>query len=220
MQQIFLRNLKQDQRSYLWGNHIFPSVWGVNSIKESIRRGHDDLGDHYLDCVNMCLNVMKVSIYLNNWSHVLSYVSKAQATPEIGEQRPATLKGQSLVIQTKLTCAAGLAQLATRKYKQAAKSFLAAQLDACDFPDLLSSSNVAISFKLFLEVEPQLRDIIFKFYESKYASCLKLLDELKDTLMLDMYLAPHLNTLYSNIRSRALIQYFRFYTRKQWKSVV
>ena len=59
----------------------------VNSIKESIRRGHDDLGDHYLDCgdlsnalkcysrardyctsfkqiVNMCLNVIKVgSIY-------------------------------------------------------------------------------------------------------------------------------------------------------------
>ena len=56
-----------------------------NSIKESIRRGHDDLGDHYLDCgdlnnalkcysrardyctsgkhiVNMCINVIKVSI--------------------------------------------------------------------------------------------------------------------------------------------------------------
>lgn len=55
-----------------------------NSIKESIRRGHDDLGDHFLDCgdlpnalkcysrardyctsgkhiVNMCLNVIKVS---------------------------------------------------------------------------------------------------------------------------------------------------------------
>lgn len=55
-----------------------------NSIKESIRRGHDDLGDHYLDCgdlsnalkcysrardyctsgkhvVNMCLNVIKVT---------------------------------------------------------------------------------------------------------------------------------------------------------------
>lgn len=35
------------------------------------------------------------------------------------------------------------------------------------------------SFKLFLELEPQIRDIIFKFYESKYASCLKLLDEIK-----------------------------------------
>lgn len=55
-----------------------------NSIKESIRRGHDDLGDHYLDCgdlsnalkcysrardyctsakhvINMCLNVIKVA---------------------------------------------------------------------------------------------------------------------------------------------------------------
>lgn len=54
----------------------------ANSIKESIRRGHDDLGDHYLDCgdlsnalkcysrardyctsskhvIHMCLNVIK-----------------------------------------------------------------------------------------------------------------------------------------------------------------
>lgn len=61
-----------------------------NSIKESIRRGNDDLGDHHLDCgdlsnalrcysrardyctsgkhvVNMCLNVIKVpnSLLLN-----------------------------------------------------------------------------------------------------------------------------------------------------------
>jgi len=40
------------------------------------------------------------------------------------------------------------------------------------------------SFKLFLELEPQVRDIIFKFYESKYASCLKMLDEMKVSLTL------------------------------------
>lgn len=57
----------------------------ANSIKESIRRGHDDLGDHYLDygdlsnalkcysrardyctsskhVIHMCLNVIKVSL--------------------------------------------------------------------------------------------------------------------------------------------------------------
>lgn len=79
-----------------------------SSIKESIRRGHDDLGDHYLSCgdlsnalkcysrardyctsgkdvVNMCLNVIKVSLYLQNWSHVLSYVSKAESTPDFNE---------------------------------------------------------------------------------------------------------------------------------------
>ncbi|XP_048871382.1 COP9 signalosome complex subunit 1 isoform X2 [Brienomyrus brachyistius] len=227
-----------------------------NSIKESIRRGHDDLGDHYLDCgdlsnalkcysrardyctsakhvINMCLNVIKVSVYLQNWSHVLSYVSKAESTPEIAEQR-GERDSQNQAVLTKLKCAAGLAELASRKYKQAAKCFLQASFDHCDFPELLSPSNVAVygglcalatfdrqelqrnvisssSFKLFLELEPQVRDIIFKFYESKYASCLKMLDEMKDNLLLDMYLAPHVRTLYMQIRNRALIQYFSPY---------
>ncbi|XP_069397985.1 COP9 signalosome complex subunit 1 isoform X2 [Ovis canadensis] len=226
-----------------------------NSIKESIRRGHDDLGDHYLDCgdlsnalkcysrardyctsakhvINMCLNVIKVSVYLQNWSHVLSYVSKAESTPEIAERGERDTQTQAIL--TKLKCAAGLAELAARKYKQAAKCFLLASFDHCDFPELLSASNVAVygglcalatfdrqelqrnvisssSFKLFLELEPQVRDIIFKFYESKYASCLKMLDEMKDNLLLDMYLAPHVRTLYTQIRNRALIQYFSPY---------
>ncbi|KAM7302840.1 COP9 signalosome complex subunit 1 [Ixodes scapularis] len=225
-----------------------------NSIKESIRRGHDDLGDHYLDCgdlnnalkcfsrardyctssrhvVNMCLNVIKVSVYLQNWSHVLTYVNKAEATPEFVDGH-AKDTHQSIV--TKLRCAAGLAELATKKYKSAAKNFLQASFDNCDFPDMLSPNNVAMyggmcalasfdrnellrnvisssSFKLFLELEPQLRDIIFKFYESKYATCLTLLNEIKDNLLLDLYLAPHVSTLYTQIRNRALIQYFSPY---------
>ncbi|KAK3091694.1 hypothetical protein FSP39_021926 [Pinctada imbricata] len=223
-----------------------------NSIKESIRRGHDDLGDHYLDygdlsnalkcysrardyctspkhVVNMCLNVIKVSVYLQNWSHVQSYVNKAESTPEMTEGKDG---GQTIL--TKLKCAAGLADLATKKYKSAAKYFLQANFDFCDFPELLSPSNVATygalcalasfdrqelqknvisssSFKLFLELEPQLRDIIHKFYESKYASCLKLLGEIKDNLLLDMYLAPHISVLYTQIRNRALCQYFSPY---------
>ncbi len=119
------------------------------------------------------------------------------------------------------------------------------------------------SFKLFLELEPQLRDIIHKFYDSKYASCLKLLDDIKvslfflcsskiaqclvqtsvavpefslpiafsllfsephqytalkswfclqDNLLLDMYLAPHVNALYTQIRNRALCQVRRAVT--------
>ncbi|XP_061191413.1 COP9 signalosome complex subunit 1-like isoform X1 [Saccostrea echinata] len=225
-----------------------------NSIKESIRRGHDDLGDHYLDygdlsnalkcysrardyctspkhVVNMCLNVIKVSVYLQNWSHVQSYVNKAESTPEMAEQHG---KDAGQTVLTKLKCAAGLADLATKKYKSAAKYFLQANFDYCDFPELLSPCNVATygalcalasfdrqelqknvisssSFKLFLELEPQLRDIIHKFYESKYASCLKLLGEIKDNLLLDMYLAPHVNVLYTQIRNRALCQYFSPY---------
>lgn len=225
-----------------------------NSIKESIRRGHDDLGDHYLDCgdldnalkcysrardyctsgkhvVNMCWNVLKVSVYLQSWNHVISYVTKAENTPDFADIHG---KDNNQAIVTKLKVAAGLAELATRKYKAAAKLFLQASLDHCDFPELLSPGNVALygglcalatfdrqelqkqvifsgSFKLFLELEPQLRDIIFKFYESKYASCLKLLDDIKDNILLDMYIAPHVNVLYTQIRNRALIQYFSPY---------
>lgn len=127
-----------------------------------------------------------------------------------------------------------MAELQTKKYKSAAKHFLLANFDHCDFPEMISPNNVAMygglcalatfdrqelqknvisssSFKLFLELEPQLRDIVFKFYESKYASCLKLLDEIRDNLLLDMNIAPHVNTLYTKIRNRALIQYFSPY---------
>uniref|UniRef100_A0A672FVI2 COP9 signalosome complex subunit 1 n=1 Tax=Salarias fasciatus TaxID=181472 RepID=A0A672FVI2_SALFA len=233
-----------------------------NSIKESIRYEHTHTY-HYLDCgdlsnalkcysrardyctsakhvINMCLNVIKVSVYLQNWSHVLSYVNKAESTPEIAEVSGAPRRSRAQQQLPPLTgggvslCVSGLAELASRKYKPAAKCFLQASFDHCDCPELLSPSNVAVygglcalatfdrqelqrnvisssSFKLFLELEPQIRDIIFKFYESKYASCLKLLDEMKDNLLLDMYLAPHVKTLYSQIRNRALIQYFSPY---------
>ena len=67
------------------------------------------------------------------------------------------------------------------------------------------------SFKSFLELEPQVRDILFKFNESKYAICLKLMDQIKDQLLLDMYLSPHVNILYTLIRHKALKQYFSPY---------
>ena len=112
-----------------------------NSIKESIRRGHDDLGDHYLDCgdlsnalkcysrsrdyctsgkhvLNMCLNVIKVSIYLQNWSHVLTYVAKAEGTPEYSTNS---------TVATRLHCAAGLSDLASKKYKKRGETLLGRQ---------------------------------------------------------------------------------------------
>jgi len=226
-----------------------------NSIKESIRRGHDDLGDHFLDSgdpgsalkaysrardyctsgrhiVSMCVNVIKVSVYLQNWSHVMSYVNKALATPELSEFNQKNTEQPTII--TKLKCAGGLADLMNRKYKSAAKQFLEANLDYCDCPELMSPHNVAIyggltalatfdrqelfklvisssQFKLFLELEPQLREVIQCFYDSRYGQCLKLLDELKDNFLLDLYLAPHVKSLFSMIRNRGLVQYFSPY---------
>lgn len=47
--------------------------------------------------------------------------------------------------------------------------------------------TVSSSFKQFLELEPQLRDILHNFYDSKYASCLKLLAEIRVSTMLSVY---------------------------------
>lgn len=48
------------------------------------------------------------------------------------------------MILTRLRCAAGIAELACKRYKSAARHFLQASLDHCDFPEILSPSNVAV----------------------------------------------------------------------------
>jgi len=217
-----------------------------NSIKESIRRGQDDLGDHFVNCgdlnnalkcysrardyctssihiVNMCLMVIKVSIHSKNWSHVHSYYSKADINSHAKEC------SSSVLAQFK--CAHALASLANRNYKNVAKDLLQVNYDACDFPEILSTSDIAkygtlcalasydrnelhlnvissASFKLFLGQEPWLREMLHSFHKSEYANSLKILEEYKDQLLLDMYLADHVKTLYDQIRHRALCQYF------------
>lgn len=60
------------------------------------------------------------------------------------------------MVLTKLRCAAGLADLATKKYKSAAKYFLLASFDHCDFPEVsqckLSTSKHVQKIKSLLSV--------------------------------------------------------------------
>lgn len=269
-----------------------------NSMKENIRRGHDDLGDHYLDCgelefafnaytksrdfvithrnqINQCLNMIRVSILLKRWSAVSNHVIKAESQPN--NDNPA-----NPAVSTKLHCAAGLFELNSRRYKKAAKHFLSTNFDHFNLPNSVTTSvnnrvagpssssgsssgvnlsgtsfvasfntshheisasqweilapvNIAVygslcalatysrqelgnhlinsaSFKQFAELDPQLREAVARFYESRYASCLTILQEIKSTLLLDMYLAPHVDRLYRAIRNKALVQYFEPYS--------
>lgn len=114
-----------------------------NAIKESIRRGQDDLGDHFLDCgeldnaftaysksrdytishknqIIQCLNMIRVSILLNRWQAVQSHVARAEH-PQMQDSGPLSTNPN---VETKLHCAAGLYELNTRKYKKAACHFL------------------------------------------------------------------------------------------------
>lgn len=179
--------------------------------------------------INQCLNIIRVSILLRRWSAVSNHVLRAESQPNNDNQTHPT-------VPTKLHCAAGLHELNSKRYKKAAKHFLSTNFDHFDAHfGILAPINIAVygslcalatytrqelanqlinsaSFKQFAELDPQLREAVSRFYESKYASCLSILQEVKNILLLDMYLAPHVERLYRAIRNKALVQYFEPYS--------
>jgi len=93
--------------------------------------------------VQLCLNIIKISVHLGNWQQVLNYYSKAEATPEMTDSTKSQLPGNQ-EMATRLRCAAGLAEMENRKYKNAARLFLQASFEHCKCSDLLSPYAVAI----------------------------------------------------------------------------
>ncbi len=63
---------------------------------------------------------------MNNYSHVSSYVSKAEQTPDVNDPS----------IQPKLKICSGLASLDNKKYKVAAQKFLETNFNIADFSDV------------------------------------------------------------------------------------
>ena len=59
---------------------------------------------------------------------------------------------------------------------------------------------------MLLELEPTIREIVFAFSKSQYGKCLRMLHDARDNGLLDIYLSQHLDALYAQIRSRALVQ--------------
>lgn len=109
------------------------AVLQTNLIKESIRMGYNDFGDffyahgalgdafkHYVrtrdycttskHIIHMCMSAILVSIEMGQFTHVTSYVSKAEQS-----------EGLDPITGAKLRCAAGLAHLEAKKYKLAAR---------------------------------------------------------------------------------------------------
>eukprot|EP00906_Rhabdomonas_costata_P023501 RCo033809 len=63
------------------------------------------------------------------------------------------------------------------------------------------------AFKNFLELTPELREVIKDFYDSRYTTCLAAMERLRESFLLDIHLHKHVQTLYDQIRQRALKQY-------------
>ncbi|XP_020263310.1 COP9 signalosome complex subunit 1-like [Asparagus officinalis] len=169
----------------------------------------------------MCLNVILVSIELGQFMHVSNYVGKAEQAPD----------SLDAVTVAKLRCASGLAQLEAKKYKLAARKFLETGIElGNNYSEVIAPQDVGtygglcalasfdrtelknkvidnINFRNFLELVPEVRELINDFYASRYASCLEYLESLKPNLLLDIHLYDHIEALYAQIRQKAIIQY-------------
>eukprot|EP01090_Pellita_catalonica_P002886 TRINITY_DN124_c0_g1_i1.p1 TRINITY_DN124_c0_g1~~TRINITY_DN124_c0_g1_i1.p1 ORF type:complete len:462 (-),score=72.98 TRINITY_DN124_c0_g1_i1:22-1407(-) len=243
--QSFIDNAEKKSHHQIERLEVELNQYKTSLIKESIRMAYNDLGDnHYergdlnsaLKCyvrtrdycttsshiITMCLNVIKVSIEMGNFAHVINYVNKAEQTPEMKDE----------VVKAKLKCCSGLANLEGRKYKLAANRFLNTSFSlGSNFKEVIAPRDVAIygglcalatfdrrdlkknvldnsTFKNYLDLVPQLRELLQDFYNSRYDSCLQYLDNIKNDLLLDIHLHDHVNGLYQQIRNKALIQYF------------
>ncbi|KAJ3135574.1 cop9 signalosome complex subunit [Physocladia obscura] len=250
-------------------------AYKANLIKESIRLAHLELAAHCAKCgdlasalktysrsrdfcstprhvQDMCLLVVHVSLLLLNYPSVLSYVVKAESTPDAAgasaptatanQNQPAVSANQSQgpdrqLFQAKLKLYAALVHLDAAHYSQALAALLAITVSPDVFSlwnEVVSAADVAhlivvlglatlsradLHSKILLS--PQVRafidltpdpallhsTILAAFYSAQYSTALTALASLKQILLLDLYLNPHVDALMKLIRRRAVVLY-------------
>ncbi|KAH6599464.1 hypothetical protein BASA50_002978 [Batrachochytrium salamandrivorans] len=221
-------------------------AYRANSIKESIRMGHSDLGDHLFSLgelhsalksytrtkdycttqkhvLDMCLNIIKTCMSLGTFSHAQTYLIKAETIADLPNKE---------VLTSKLASISGIINLDSGAYRKAAKNFLSIPFEfSNELYESISPNDVAIygglmalatferpelkrlvfensHFKQYLELEPQIREMIYAFYSLNFRASIEIMGKMKNNLLLDMYLHDHVENLYQLIRKRALVQYF------------
>lgn len=183
--------------------------------------------------VEMCLKVIVVSIEATYYSHVESHFLIADAVPDIDRHSPQLAKIRACAGLASLCCtdyaaaAAHLLRVATSPAEERVANLQR------EFGDVLALEDVVVyaalcalatlprhelhrcvlakaEFRALLELVPDVREMVVDFYHTRYTRCLQIMDRLRAELMLDMHLAAgknHVDTLYTMIRRRAIVQY-------------
>lgn len=62
-------------------------------------------------------------------------------------------------------------------------------------------------FRTFLELAPHIRRAVAQFVSGRYSACIAILESYRPDYLLDIYLQNHIGAIYSQIRSKCIIQY-------------
>ncbi|KRZ70291.1 COP9 signalosome complex subunit 1 [Trichinella papuae] len=199
------------------------NVYRCNSIKESIRRGFLYLGEHHLEmgelgkaykcaskAIQHCcdkttmlsaqLTFIKLCIYTQRWSEVLTVSEAAIATIESENERSRS------------------------EFKKSAHAFLKVDIENFLFPEndvlrekIASKSDAEQPEEIskerkLMEENLVVREILQTYLDCQYKKLFSLLDSIKASLNIDVYMEPHVNTLYMMIRNRSFAQFLYPYS--------
>ncbi|KAL0931948.1 26S proteasome subunit RPN7 [Colletotrichum truncatum] len=204
------------------GRH-FESIGDLNNAGEAYSRMRPDVSTskHIIDVGKHLVNV---TLQRREWPMVIANLSKITGVQNGDEE-----KG----LQPYVKIVQGIALMGLEKFEDAAKSFLLtdAGKEGVDYSNIASPNDVAVyggllalatmdrkdlqarvldnqNFRTFLELEPHIRKAISLFVNGRYSACLAILEAYRADYLLDIYLQKHVPAIYSQIRSKCIVQYF------------
>jgi COP9 signalosome complex subunit 1 len=204
------------------GKH-YQAIGDLPRAFEAFSRMRQDvaLAKHIVD---VSRHLIEVAVEQKNWMAVTSNVQKIRGNLSSSEE--------DKLILPYLSAAEGLAQLDSKEFYSAAKSFLGTEAgmgSSCN--TLVTPNDIAVygglcalatmergelhskvlensNFRTYLELEPHIRRAITLFVNSRYSACLSILEAYHPDYLLDIHLQKHVDDLYSMVRSKSIVQYF------------
>ncbi len=203
------------------GKHL-ESIGDLNAAAETYAKMRPDVSTpkQFLDVGK---HLVRVCIQRREWGMVTAHLSKMGGAHSAEEEK---------TVQPYLKIGHGIALLGQEKYKEAALSFLSADpgASASTYSELASQADVATyggllalasmgrdelqhsvldnaQFRTFLEQAPHIRRAVAQFVSGRYSACIAILESYRPDHLLDLYLQKHIATIYSQIRSKCIVQY-------------
>ncbi|CAG5179100.1 uncharacterized protein ALTATR162_LOCUS9033 [Alternaria atra] len=212
------------------GHFYYDTGDFVNAHKAYMKmREHCTSPKHLAD---MTLRLVYVSIAQKSWTNVLANLAKSEATQVKGDEKA---KMEPIISACSGLChmATGNYREAATAFLGTSAAYLTAEPAAYITwqKEVVSGNDIAVygglcalaymdrsdlqnrvlansEFRNFLELEPHIRRAINLFCNSKYSACLEVLEGYRNDYLLDVYLSKMLNTIYSRIRRKSIVQYF------------
>jgi COP9 signalosome complex subunit 1 len=197
--------------------------------------------------VPMLLSHVKVLMYMQDYLRVETYCSQAERAIADCQERvtkydrntaifPRNEKESKAMLQAavcdkaKVDAVMAIVKMCNKNYLAAADKFVSVDHEVFEFPELLSTTDIAYygcfcalasydrnqlkekvinngNFRKYTEPEGKLVDLIQAFRNNSFTTVFQLLEEMRPLLLLNIYIAGQQKQLYKLIRRRAFVQY-------------